>query len=593
VCYNVVQEHVNILRRLLRELRLIIENIGDSSAQPVDDADFRRQLKAVNVTVYKLWQDARRFSGVDTSVAEQVEAIRTAIDDLMNTFSHITHDITESSHGAETAKLDTAAAERAVDNAERALREAERRLKTEGQNALKQAIDAQRQFGQQSDRMTQISREAREHADKQTTDSSTIEEKAKEALNTSNEAYRIAQEAIQKPATVTSEIDIIRRSITDVEKLYTTTKRVADSAQSQAQEAYSDALSVYTQADTIRITTINIDSLQSESNQIKSEAGDIKDEANRLINQHESLMTDVERQTKEATELLDDGTRQQQVTDELLADADAARDVARKAVNKAENTLREARETLRILKEFDQTVRDSKSKADEALKKIPEIERMISDAERKTQEAHDNLHDAERNALEAKDIAELAQQVSEGADLESRNVRNRTSITSVQATSLIEHNEALTIDIDEIERRLAALEQRAEEDEQLAKAAIEKADQARTSANTASSKVSGGLNTVNQILQQLASLERIDSARLDELEVNLTLAQQKLANARIESRYSELEQLSTQTTTWIYDYSSQLAELTRDVENIRVINMTIPRDCFRKITLEPADPSAG
>jgi len=69
-----------------------------------------------------------------------------------------------------------------------------------------------------------------------------------------------------------------------------------------------------------------------------------------LISQHESLMLDVERQKQETTTELDRGYRQQQIADELLADADAARDTARKAVAKAEDTLREANETLRTLR---------------------------------------------------------------------------------------------------------------------------------------------------------------------------------------------------------------------------------------------------
>ena len=62
------------------------------------------------------------------------------------------------------------------------------------------------------------------------------------------------------------------------------------------------------------------------------------------------LLFDVERQKDETTTLLDRGYRQQQIADELLADADAARDTARKAVAKAEDTLREANETLRTLR---------------------------------------------------------------------------------------------------------------------------------------------------------------------------------------------------------------------------------------------------
>jgi len=80
------------------------------------------------------------------------------------------------------------------------------------------------------------------------------------------------------------------------------------------------------------------------------QAADIKSEADGLISQHESLIVDVERQKSETLGLLDRGYQEQQRTDELLADADAARDTARKAVAKAEETLREANETLQTLR---------------------------------------------------------------------------------------------------------------------------------------------------------------------------------------------------------------------------------------------------
>ena len=53
-----------------------------------------------------------------------------------------------------------------MDAAEAALRDAERHLETEGQQALKQAIDAQARMGQQSENMTKIAHEARIEAER-------------------------------------------------------------------------------------------------------------------------------------------------------------------------------------------------------------------------------------------------------------------------------------------------------------------------------------------------------------------------------------------------------------------------------------------
>ena len=76
----------------------------------------------------------------------------------------------------------------------------------------------------------------------------------------------------------------------------------------------------------------------------------MKKEADDLIDEHRSLITDIERQKFETLRLIEIGIREQQTTDELLAEADAARDMARKAVAKAEDLLVQANRTLYILR---------------------------------------------------------------------------------------------------------------------------------------------------------------------------------------------------------------------------------------------------
>ena len=103
---------------------------------------------------------------MDVSLVEQLETIRTAIDEIMVSGSRVITDISETSRVEQNAEVDVTAAERAVDDVERALREAERLLNVDGQDALQQAADKQRELGHQSERMTEISREARELADR-------------------------------------------------------------------------------------------------------------------------------------------------------------------------------------------------------------------------------------------------------------------------------------------------------------------------------------------------------------------------------------------------------------------------------------------
>ena len=123
-------------------------------------------------------------------------------------------------------------------------------------------------------------------------------------------------------------------------------------------------------------------------------------------------MEDVEAQRQQAETMLENGIRQQQIADELLADADVARDIAQDAVDKAETTLRDANNTLKTLKAFDQKVQESKAEATKALEKISDIENEIVIAERKTKDAEDNLAGADVDANMARDIAQDAQAIA-------------------------------------------------------------------------------------------------------------------------------------------------------------------------------------
>jgi len=582
---------VNILRRKIIELRILIRNIQQNPGA-IDDIDFRYKLRIVNETVVRLLEDARRLSGrPDGPTSDQINAINIALTDIMISINTITENIYEGSRGSHNAEQDANAAERAINEADRILRTLELLIEIEGKNALQQARDAQGRLGQQSIRLTEMANEARVISIRQESESITIEITSRDALNTSEEALRIAQGALQQPGQVSIDIIKIRRQVEDASRMYDETKALADNAQKKAQDTYKESLTIYTEISSIHIIITNISSISIEVNRLKDDAARIKEEANRLIDEHRKLISEIHRQTFEANILIQRGTREQQKADELLADADAARDMARKAVEKAENLLREANSTLQILLEFDQKVRDSRAGAEEAMKKIPLIEQYIRQAEDQTARARENLQDAERDAIAAKEIALTAQIQAERAIQEITLINEETTITKHRSEELSIESDQLLADVEGIERRLQALERQADQDALLAQEALTKADQAKTSALSSSTKVRQALITVNEILRQLANLERIDIDKLTALEQSLIQVEQTLISAGIDVRYAELEKLYIEMSRWVFDYSNQLIVLTHDVENIRQINVTIPRTCFKKVQLEPTNPT--
>lgn len=156
--------------------------------------------------VFGLLQLVSSIAGSDGSLSEQMAALQAAVDDIVATCGRVSQDIYVASRGAENALLDVADAVRVIDEAEQRLRGAQSYIDVDGQNALREAREAQARFGQQSERMTEIARQARIEAVRQETEAAQIENTAHEAYNTSVAALRIAQEALRKPQETAQEI---------------------------------------------------------------------------------------------------------------------------------------------------------------------------------------------------------------------------------------------------------------------------------------------------------------------------------------------------------------------------------------------------
>lgn len=589
-CYSLVQDRVNIHRGKISELRELIENIGRNPGK-INDTDFRHRMSEVNDTVNLLVQDARRAVGSDGPIGDQLNQLRESIMKLLKEAGEIHGHLTDARQSSQNSMTDISAAENAIGEAETALRDAEKFIEMEGQDALRKAKEAQERFGQQSQRMTDIAKEAREEAERQEDEAMRIDETAKKALNTSQEALRIAQETLQKPRDTMVEINELKRDIKDAEALFNQTRSLSERALDQATTAYKDALEIYSEAKGLSKPVVNVEELLHEATNIKDESQQIKEDADRLIEQHRNLMEDVESQRQEAETMLENGMRQQQIADELLADADVARDIARDAVNKAETTLRDANNTLKTLKEFDQKVQESKADAAKALEKIPAIQDEIRAAEAKTQDANRNLAGADTDAGMARDVAQDAMATATKASDEAGDIRVKADSTKIQANELRKKADDVAADVFDAEGRLSAYESQAEDDKTKAKDALSKADQAKTKADASSTMVTDALDSVTEILLLLDNLDEIDMEELEKLENSMLEAEREINATRLDERYDRLIQAKTDHVVWIRNYSDELTKLRADVENVRVINATIPRDCFNSIKLEPTDPT--
>lgn len=240
-------------------------------------------------------------------------------------------------------------AEAAVERARESLKSAQRYLETEGSDALQRAIQRSEKFGQQSERMSQIARDARQAADQLDESALLIETTAQEALNTSSSAYQLAREAVDQQKNTTEEISGLRRELGVTEQTLARTQAMAKEALMNAQSAYTEALSLLGDAYSLVVPNVEWQFMKRQSAQHSEESRRIKSEADQLLIEHAMMLEDVGDQMIGAEDVLAKGVTQQQIADELLADADVALGRSQEAVALGDKTLQEAQKTLETL----------------------------------------------------------------------------------------------------------------------------------------------------------------------------------------------------------------------------------------------------
>ncbi|KAL3871372.1 hypothetical protein ACJMK2_039377 [Sinanodonta woodiana] len=584
-CYSLVQERVSIHRGKLRELNNLIINIGNDPTV-FNDTAFLTQMNSVNDSVNILLDDARGASAGGGSLGQQLQMLRKSIEDVLQRCAVITRNIVMAKETSESSLNDIMTAEEAIERAEQALKAAKNYIDSEGLTALQRAKQALDSFGQQSKQMTDIANQAKELSRRQVEEAKRIHAVAGKALNTSREALQLAKETLTMPGGVMQEIQVLQQKAANAQELYKTVQFLAEKARNASILAYQEALDLYTEATSIQIPGVDVNRLMAEAAQIKKEAANIKAEAKRLIEENQKLLSDIKNEEGNAEKLLESGYNQQQRADELLAEVDAARAQAGKAVRMGDKTLKEANETLQILQGFNQLVKESKGKADDALEKAGEIEDKIEEAEKLTLEAKNALSGAESDANNALSIAQQAQKTAEDASEEASTIRQDATKTKQRAVELKDETDTLEDQVQDTKDQIDNYSVKTDADEKLAMDALKKAGEAKQSSQDAANKVADALSKVVNISSILASLYNLDTEELDRLEQELSGAEEALRTADLDTQLSRLSAANVQVKDWVNDYMIDIKQLEADVENVREIMEALPDGCFKNIELE-------
>ncbi|KAI5735373.1 hypothetical protein M8J77_017507 [Diaphorina citri] len=587
-CYNLVTDAVAAHRSNLHDLTAVLMNIANSPTV-IDDAEFERKLLEVISRVDALWNNAQEStSGGEKNLADRLSDLRARIKAAADL-------IAESGSWNQAAGVATALAAQNVTLAENTierllsdLQDAMEILKTDGAQALKQAVEKSTKLGMQSEQMSAIAKEARANVEQQQSDANMIRDLANSALNISTRAHDLAMEAINTQKNTSNDLRSLESDLMLTQQNLEQTLGAAQDAQQRVNATKKEALELYRDIFALSVPDVKADNIKADAQAVSKEATRIKQAADDLLKNHAEELSNLDELLASSEDLLGKGKVQQDIAQAMYEDAEAAYQAAVKAVELGDKTLVEAEQTYATLKEFDKQVQDSKDKATSALQTIPSIINLIEQGEEKTDTARQNYAGAEVNAQRSNATAQEAlKKYAEQAAKEAEEIKKSAGETVSEAANLKETTNNLVNKVAETENRIGELESQVALDQGLTNQAKNKIGQAKTSATEASKQVQKALEEVNKIVEELNDLADIDEETLNDLEERLRGAENEFYNANLDTQLETLTQARIQQLQLVKNYQEELGRLLGDVKNLEAIRDSLPEGCFKRSKLEP------
>ncbi|MCP9257374.1 Laminin-like protein lam-2 [Dirofilaria immitis] len=597
-CYTLIQRRVHEFRKDIGGLEETLKEIIENPA-PVDDAEFDNYVKTVSAEVEDLADTINKKLG---ERFEKALELLNSVDDIINEADKKAAVIEETMNHWRLIKVlmlreedqdkifldqkgkvrllsvlsNNSSKLKSTDRARSDLENALYYLETEGRTQWELAQEASRKYGEQSQQLSEIAQEARKLAEQQENRSIEIEALAEKIANSSKQALIEAKEVIFGGDATSKEIAILMERLNATEILLNQTRKLAEEQLMEADRAYKTAAESLTAVESLRLPNIDPQQIEEEAKRVADDAQATADNAKEQAIANKELIDEAARIIAEAKYELQRVQDQQKVSDELLADVDAAKSRAMEAVLLAENTLAEAQHTLEILNDFEERVDASKSEAIEELKNLKEIEKEIALAENTTREAEDAIGNAKmtRSWLK-KSLYKLKRKLKEAYEL-----RNQTQDVRKTAEQLKSSADQLVNDVKETGTTMEDYRRQASSDKARASELAEKA------AEGANKTISEAQDSLRNIINQLNSLDGVNSEELDELEKQLNQAEELLNGADLDKQVSLLKEQKIEQDRTITQFKNEIDTLKDEVQNLEEIRDSLPNKCFNVINLE-------
>uniref|UniRef100_A0A914X951 Uncharacterized protein n=1 Tax=Plectus sambesii TaxID=2011161 RepID=A0A914X951_9BILA len=355
-CYTLIQRRVNDYRKEIADLKDVLTEIIENPVQ-VNDTDFDNRLAEVIKKVEELADlVSEKLAGDDSALVGQVSQLKKDLAEASKLVKTVDETIQKAGQTA-TATDEVLARWNAVkDRAFNDLDRAQKYLETEGKTQWELATEAAAKYGEQSQQLSEIAQEARKLADKHENRSLEIAKLADTAFNASKEALDDAKEAIFGGESTSQQIEKLKSQLTAAEDVYNQTAQLAAEQLEAAAAANKEAAETLTTVEGLQLPDVDAGKLSADAKKIQEDAKSAQEMAQTEAANNKQVIDDSARATQDANYQLQRAVASQQEVDAMLAEVDAAKAKALEAVALAENTLKEANETLYTLIDFNQLV---------------------------------------------------------------------------------------------------------------------------------------------------------------------------------------------------------------------------------------------
>ncbi|VDN01438.1 unnamed protein product [Thelazia callipaeda] len=585
-CYSLIQRRVHDFRKDVTVLEETLKEIIENPA-PVDDKEFDNYVNSVSAEVENLTAIVNnKLAGDDSQLITQVNKLKKDLKDAVKLLDSV-DDTIKRADGKASKVAETLQRWKVIkDGARNDLENALYYLETEGQTQWELAQEASRKYGEQSQQLSEIAQEALKLAEQQENRSAEIEALAEKIANNSKQALVEAKEAIFGGEAISKEIAIMMKRLNATEKLLNQTYKLAEEQLAEADRAYKAAAEGLTTVEGLRLPNINPQQIEQEAKRVAEDAQATAQNAKEQAAANKELIENATRILADAKYELQRFQDQQKVSDELLADVDAARVRIMDAVALAESTLEEAQHTLETLNDFQERVDASKSEAIEELSKLKDIENEIALAEDTTREAENAIGNAKNDAQIAEEIALQAEKEAKTISKKASELQNQTQNSREIANDLKLNADQLLNDVRETSTTMEDYRRQASTDKSRASEAVQKAQLAENAAENANKTIGDAQNKLKNIIDQLKSLDNVNSDELNELEKQLDEAEKLLDDADLDKQVSLLKEQKIEQDRTITQFKNEIDTLKDEVENLEEIRDSLPNRCFNVINLE-------